>query len=310
MIDIHTHLAFHPLYPDRFLHGMMDEQGLASKLPMEKIRRFVEGVLKDEWGDKMVHQMDAAGVSHSVLLVVDGGFALGEPGWSIEEIFAHYKKVLDRHPGRFSVFSGVDPRRGEAGLELFRRSVEEYGFSGLKLYPPMGYAPDNLALMEPYYSYCETRGLPVLTHTGPSLPFMQNELADPMKMKSVARKFPGVNFILAHAGFRLQHAGVMELAAEPNIFMDLAGIQTIMRNGRTAVLDALRPALYAPAREKILFGTDWPLFNMLEPIGRFIDKLKEIVDELGGPALMEEWFVTNAARLLKTEDVKIDKNIR
>jgi uncharacterized protein len=65
-------------------------------------------------------------------------------------------------------FIHVDPRRKNY-LELLKTSVEDWGFRGVKLYPPLGYFPYDEDMF-PVYEYCEEKNIPVLAHCSPFNP--------------------------------------------------------------------------------------------------------------------------------------------
>jgi predicted TIM-barrel fold metal-dependent hydrolase len=72
----------------------------------------------------------------------------------------------DEKLGEFVIpFIAIDPRRKNL-LALVRKYVEEHGFRGLKLYPPMGYYPNDPAL-HPIYAYAQENGLPLIAHCSP-----------------------------------------------------------------------------------------------------------------------------------------------
>jgi predicted TIM-barrel fold metal-dependent hydrolase len=59
-------------------------------------------------------------------------------------------------------FAAADPRRSDVVEETIRR-IETQGFRGIKLYPPIGYHPDDPAL-RPLYDYAVEHRIPVMTH--------------------------------------------------------------------------------------------------------------------------------------------------
>jgi predicted TIM-barrel fold metal-dependent hydrolase len=65
------------------------------------------------------------------------------------------------HPQEVIPFVAVDPRRPTVVDDTIERL--EQGFRGIKLYPPLGYHPDNPRL-RPLYEYAEDHGHPVITH--------------------------------------------------------------------------------------------------------------------------------------------------
>ena len=71
----------------------------------------------DPHGDELVKEMDAAGISNTVVLPIDYGMALGEPDISIEDLNHKYRDIAKKHSGRLIWFAGIDPRR-ESPVDL------------------------------------------------------------------------------------------------------------------------------------------------------------------------------------------------
>jgi predicted TIM-barrel fold metal-dependent hydrolase len=274
-IDIHTHIACYQLYPETYLAGMLrSESGHGDN----KANLAVQLLLKDKNCEAMLRQMDAAGVDKAVLLVLDGGVGLGEAGITIDEIFALHYRVLQSHPDRFIVFGGVDPRRGMAGFDLFKKGVFDYGFRGMKLYPPMGYAINDESLL-PFYEICNQLQLPVLIHTGPSLPILHNEFAQPATFQSILESYTNINFILAHQGYRLKDPVIQQLIRLDNVYLDISGFQ-MLNYKADEIRENLKMIFLKNYNKKILYGSDWPLFNLFRPLNKDIDVLKAIFEEV------------------------------
>jgi hypothetical protein len=235
-------------------------------MPADRILAMVEEQHQDHHADRLVKEMDAAGVARAVLLIVDFGLVMESPATPEEMAVAH-DAIRKRHPGRFHVFMGVDPRRGREGVELFERTVGEFGFEGLKLYPPCGFSPSDPAL-DPYYEICRDRGLPVFLHTGPTVRALDFQPAQPIEVDSAARRFPGVNFILGHGG--VSHVPTCAYLAQyrENVYIDIGGfagglyVDTWQRH----LHDLFRLNL----NHKIVFGTDWPLNRMSGGLERLL----------------------------------------
>jgi predicted TIM-barrel fold metal-dependent hydrolase len=280
IIDIHAHLALNKIYPSSFITGMLTNTvspsaELAKASTIQQIIRFSRIILNDENGANLISQMDKAGISKTVLLIVDGGLALGEAELTLEEIFAIHHNVLRNFPQRVIVFGGVDPRRGDMGFRLFKKGVFDYGFKGLKLYPPMGFAMNDERL-DKYYSLCSDFNLPVLIHTGPSHDFLQNELADPKNIIETAKKFKNIKFILAHAGFSLNTPSVQLATSLPNIYCDIAGFYKKFKLVDIDKMDMLEKIFHKSINQKILFGTDWPLFNIVSTLKGQVDIIHKL----------------------------------
>ena len=82
----------------------------ANKTTDEFIRDVMQTFIDPE-GDKIVEEMDRAGVDKTVIFAVDWGFATGEPSVGIREQNRAHAFAAMKHPGRFILLAGIDPRR-------------------------------------------------------------------------------------------------------------------------------------------------------------------------------------------------------
>lgn len=300
VVDIHTHIAYSKLYPKDYLVGMFEDENLP--FSKAKVLAVLKLIMNDKSCKRVIRQMDESGIAHAVLLIIDGELGMGAPDLKLEEIFELHRHVTDNFPGRFSVFAGLDPRRGEDGLKLFRKSLEQYNFKGLKLYPPMGFGLCH-PMLDAYYSICGERGLPVLIHTGPSQNDMANAFASPKYVHEAAKKYPKTNFILAHAGFRLHSPEYDDLLPCDNIFYDLAGFQAAYPQVNEQMIDELGRIFREDYCKKVLFGSDWPLFYMTKKIATCLDLFmnftRAVTDE-NDPAV-KDILRFNSQRLLNLD---------
>lgn len=135
--------------------------------------------------------------------------------------------MLARKNARVIPFLQADPRRKDL-LNLVQELVTEQHFSGIKLYPSMGYYPFDERL-NPVFNYCEQHHLPVMAHCGPYNPTFfkgsrmelisllkagdpeiitrgknKQELcahfSHPIHYKKVLANFPKLHICLAHFG--------------------------------------------------------------------------------------------------------------
>jgi len=165
--------------------------------------------------------------AHFIVLAMDFEFmGAGRPKQS-------YLKQLDelhelaQHPEfgpRIHPFMAVDPRR--AGfMELAKDYINNRGFAGIKLYPALGFSPDD-ARLTPLWAWAEANQIPIMSHAsrggirfrgGPdeiSWPSHAEEevtrmvetkdwtdrLSDPVAFKRVLRRFPRLKICFAHLG--------------------------------------------------------------------------------------------------------------
>lgn len=302
--DCHAHAASSDYLPKPFFKGWVETiESTLPRRPGAKEKARLEGLfdqtLLDRECAELARQAEAAGITKTALLIIDFGLAFDLPGWDIEAIHREHKALLDAHPGRFLAFAGVDPRRGRSGLELFHKAVHEWGFAGLKVYPPCGFSPSDEALF-PYYDLCAQKGLPVLVHIGPTSSAMAFRFSQPMEIDEAARRFPKVNFILGHAGATLHEEAGLLAQYRPNLYLDMSSFQKL--GGGTGLADLMRWHLARNLGRRLLFGTDWP-------IHRFFGSQKDWVDAFLGlgtagvlnPEQLDNLLYRNAAGLFSLE---------
>lgn len=275
IIDTHCHIASEDHFPRSFLEGAVANMALGLQarnigVPPRKLLDMYLQKLQDPLCDALVAEMDEAGIAKSVLLIPDFTVALKDCRLTIEESFSMHRDVLARHPDRFEVFGGVDPRWGDDGVRLFERSLGEFGFRGFKVYPPCGFSPSSPALF-PFYDLCAQHRVPVLLHTGPTSPALAFDTCNPFLIDEAARRFPTVPFILAHGSVSFVEECTMLCRFRPNIYLDISGFQmTLAWDSECAVI---RRLVSQDITHKVLFGTDWPVFRLQGTQSSFVDRL-------------------------------------
>ncbi|HHG86447.1 MAG TPA: amidohydrolase [Bacteroidetes bacterium] len=281
IIDCHAHIAASLVLPPIWYQGWMNQVIAAiSDAPSERERTYVANLFGNLNGDSaatlLMAQMDAAGIDQCVLLIIDWWQTYPELPGSLAESYEHHRKIREAAPDRFIVFGGADPRSGQAGIDLFGRSVQEWGFGGLKIYPPCGYSPSDPGLF-PYYEICGREKLPVMSHIGPSSPSLRTKFALPIEIDEAAWQFPQVNFILGHGAVTYPEDCSLLAAFRGNVYLDMSGFQTLPEQEfETLIRRHLRKGL----KKKLLFGTDWPIHFFSGKQVNAVSKLKKL-HELG-----------------------------
>ena len=302
IIDCHCHIASEEHTPPSFIEGSISNmtatlsaQGLP--VPPKKLADMFHQKMQDPLCDELVQEMEKAGIVKSVLLIADFTFALRDCKLTIEESFHKHREVLQRHPGKFEVFAGVDPRWGKDGLDLFQRSLTEFGFRGFKVYPPCGFSPSDPALF-PFYELCAFHRVPVLLHTGPTSPALSFQTCNPFLIDEAAFRFPGVDFILAHGAVSFPAECAMMCRFRPNVYLDISGYQTTL--GWDPQCSAVRNITSQGITHKILFGTDWPVFRLQADQTNFLEALTSPEGALSSLSDREQALILrgNTERLL------------
>jgi predicted TIM-barrel fold metal-dependent hydrolase len=195
------------------------------------------------------------------------------------------------HRDRLIPVGSVNPLH-EMNVRDEIRRVLDLGIGMIKIHPPHQLFKPNayraeLWQLSEIYRECETRGVPVMFHTGTSVfPKARNVFADPMPIDDVAIDFPKLNIILAHAGRPLYGETAFFLARRhPNVHLDISGIppKSLLR---------FLPRV-ADIAGKVLWGTDWPSPGVIS-MRRNVDDFRS----LGLGAEVERQILwDNAARL-------------
>ena len=277
IIDIHYHLM--PVVTEematRFVkHAARAAEIMGRTIDPEAIVQTALETWADPSGERLIALMDDAGIDLTVICMVDD---TGAPHLTPEKIQKANRIVADvarRYPDRVMALAGVDPRRPEAP-EMLRQCFEEFGVKGLKYHPDYGYdpcGPESYRLLE---VLAEQGGI-LLTHTGPLMPPSRCKFADPALLADLAVDFPDLTVIAAHMGAIDWRSWANLAAHQPNLYGDLAMWDSYAFGRYELFCRELRDILDYAGCHKVLFGTDNPLFNTVEPTGNWIQLLKEL----------------------------------
>lgn len=239
--------------------------------------------------DALLREMDAARVTRAVLL----GWYWEKPATCAWQNRFHAACVR-AHADRLSAFAAVHPAAGrDAALDELRRAHRE-GLIGVGELSPhsQGVPVDDPVLADLLRLAGELR-MPVNLHvTDPGCRAYPGRVKTPLAdFVRLAQAFPRTDFILAHWGglLPLVEPGVNG-SSLPNVYYDTAASPLLYDAG------VWSRALSACGRERVLFGSDFPLnlYPTLDDVPRMARFIAEArasgagVDVLGG----------NAARLL------------
>lgn len=101
-----------------------------------------------------------------VVLSLDMDFmGAGTPIVNYPTQLLELRRIKGRYGDRVSPFVCVDPRRyrGKELVDFVNDYITKYGFSGIKMYPALGFYPFDPALYE-LYEYAQKFQIPIMTH--------------------------------------------------------------------------------------------------------------------------------------------------
>lgn len=163
---------------------------------------------------------------------------------SVYEIYprpdnASVAEMLAAHPDRFLGWIFLNPKLPEDQLEELERWRQVAGFVGVKLHPHWHRYRLEDAL--PIARRCEDLELPVLIHLG---------FGDHGNWQLLASQCPRLKLIFAHAGIPHYRRMWDQIAANPNLHIDLSSPYLSER--------LVRKAVAAVGPERAIYGTDAP----------------------------------------------------
>ena len=267
-IDIHTH-AFHP----KIAHKAVDHLN-----SFYSITCSGDGTIAN-----LLEREQEAGLEKCVVLCAATAPAQVIPA-------NNYAISLQReHPEQVIAFGTVHPAYENWENELAR--IKAAGIRGIKLHPDFqSFWLDDPRLL-PIFETAQ-KDFVFEIHIGDKTTPDKNPSC-PYKLASIMRQFPDMRVIAAHfGGYRMwSHAlEVFSGSTFENLWFDTSSTTPF------ATPELAHKLLNTFPRERILFGTDWPLYDPVEELQR--------LQTLGGLSDSEmEVIMSNASALLAPNSV-------
>ena len=158
-------------------------------------------------------------------------------------------------------------------------------FIALKLLPFLYDKPPNDAIYFPLYAACIDLGIPVLILTGHTAVQRPNITGRPEYLDDVALHFPELTIVAGHAGYPWTNELIALAWKHPNLYIDTSG-----HRPRHFSQELLR-FLNSYGREKVLFGTGYPMMDYTGPLAE-----ASALDLK--PGVLKQFLGGNAARVI------------
>ena len=248
----------------------------------ESLRRWTRGALPE--GElpvaTTIAAMDEAGIGLSLISAW-----VGPRGDLISN--DEVADFVAQAPDRLAGIGSVDITRPRTAVREIRRCIRELGFKGIRVLPWLWELPPTHARFYPVYSECCELGVPFCTQVGHTGPLMPSEVGRPIPyVDQVAIDFPELTIVCGHIGYPWTEEMIAVATKHPNVYIDTSAY-TVRRYP-----PALVAYLKAHGRDKVLFGTNWP---MIAP-----RKALEGLAELELPPEVETAFLAgNALRVYR-----------
>lgn len=242
-------------------------------------------------------------------------------GASFETVLEENRRVREALPGRMITFAGVDPRLGADAVALFETAVRDYGCAGYGelVSTVWRQRADDRAAVYPLMEKAIELDVPFLCDA--TMPFGYSA---PEVFATILTDFPELRLCLGGTGSGVLPVEAADGSKKPaaiamlelaerheNLWLDLddwqskgfeeSGAIGTRKNARILV-DFLVRAKDGPARDRILFGSDHPVFADLIDHARWIELIFAEAEAMEAPLTDEDWtgfFSSNAAAFLR-----------
>ncbi|MDR1537027.1 MAG: amidohydrolase family protein [Clostridiales bacterium] len=174
----------------------------------------------------------------------------------VRSINTYLASVVNEHPNNFIGYGAL-----HAGLENPAKEIDfliSLGLKGVKLHPDFqNFMMDDCRMLD-IYEMLEGR-LPILMHCGD----YRHQFSRPERLDRILRMFPKLTVIAAHFGGWSLFDLALEYLLDKNCYLDVSS--SIMFLGEKRSLELIR----AYGAERILFGSDYPMWNPGIELERF-----------------------------------------
>jgi predicted TIM-barrel fold metal-dependent hydrolase len=265
IIDAHAHLWCEDWLPDVYWDELAERMAsirmrqTGEKIPGSEMRKRNLSLFNDPTGERLIAEMDEAGIDKTIILPLDYGLALGEAKVSIEEVNKRYAEISQKYPDKIVAFAGIDPRR-ENAVSFIEKGVKEWGMKGLKLYPPAGFYLNEKQLY-PIYKKASELNIPVIAHTGQIFGTLKSKYAYPSNFDEVSADFPDLVLVAAHMGFGWWSEVAWLISKRLNIKTDFSGWNPLAYSSPQTFRRTLRTMIDIAGINSIMFGTDGPAYR-------------------------------------------------
>ena len=125
------------------------------------------------------------------------------------------------------------------------------GVKGIKLHPDFQKFNIDDERMYPIYELMEKKDMFIVTHSGD----YRHGFSHPLRVANVANKFKKLRIVAAHCGGWSQWDIARDCLTLPNIYVDTSSTFGFAKN------EVIEKTIEAFGREKIFFGTDFPMWE-------------------------------------------------
>jgi len=258
-----------------------------------------------------------------------------------EDQIAVHARLAAARPTYFKPLAAYNPwtdiQQSGAGLARVVKAIQDYGFGGVKIYPPIGFMPAGNAANYPptskrhpdlmkldtalktFFDKCAEIGAPVLAHTAHTngRDTFHDEFGGPDGWRTLIDSYAAdagvatIDFGHFGGGAWLQDfAELMKDKYDRQLYGDLSFRKELMcppipddpcREGRQRLRDALDVTFKnaETVADRTMFGTDWLMLSLVKGWPDYPALLLESLQAIASPDEVKKIFRSNAIKCFK-----------
>lgn len=294
IIDVHTHFRAKGIFEELIKRGLtkiiVDREGKKHVYDGEYYRHTMPEQYAEPDIDKRVAYLDQHGVDVQVLSTPHSGSYPAEHAPHITKMTNDgLAQIVRKYPKRFIGLASVPLRNKEKSLDELNRAVNELGMKGICMDSNIGGIPLDSHELWPFYRKVSDLDIPILIHPGfpegpeqykcyglvPILGYEFDLMLAQAKIifGGVLEEFPTLKFIFSHLGGgtpflkgRIENGWgyakevpdkKTRITKPPSHYLEMLYFESV-----SFYKPAMMCAIQCSGVDKILFGTDYPLYPM------------------------------------------------
>ena len=200
--------------------------------------------------ERFIRIMDTAGIDRACINCIWFGDARHG-----NDLVASF---VSQYPDRFVGVGFVTPHYPEEAIRELERCFDTLDMKYLKIYPDYLGRPQDDPGYFPIYEWCNDRAIAVMSHA--HYVFDKETVTVPARYAALTERYPRIKWVLAHAGAGGNWGAVEAARTLPNVYLETA----------TAVgaHDLLESVVEAVGADRVLYGSDMPIFDARTQVGR------------------------------------------
>ena len=238
VIDSHCHI-----YPEKIA-----SRAVGGTDNFYGVHSFGEGTI-----DNLLKVGEKAGIDHYIVQSV------ATTPHQVQRINEFIAESVANGNGKFTGLGTLHPDSEDILGDI--EHLMEKGLKGVKLHPDIQqFKIDDYRCLK-IYELCEKFNLPILMHTGD----YRYDFSNSNRLLPVMEIYTGLTVIGAHfGGWSVWEEASEKLSRLPNLYVDCSSSLPFISS------EVAKKIIYRYGVDKVLFGTDYPMWNPTEEVERFL----------------------------------------